>query len=47
MNNKSKYLTTLSLLLIVGMILMQGCKKGNPNNLPSVSPADLLKNRRF
>ncbi len=42
MNIQFKYVTKLFLMLIVGMIIIQGCKKGNPNNLPSVSPSDFI-----
>lgn len=40
MNILRKYKIRLFLSALVGMTLFVGCKKGNPNNLPSVSPKD-------
>lgn len=40
MNILKKYKIQLFLALLTGMIFFVGCKKGNPNNLPSVSPKD-------
>ena len=42
MNIQLKYGMKLFLAMIVGMALVQGCEKGNPNNLPSVSPSDFV-----
>lgn len=42
MNIYKKYTAQLFLLASVGVIFLAGCKKGNPNNLPSVSPNDFL-----
>jgi hypothetical protein len=42
MNIQFKYGIKLFLTLIVGMTINQGCEKGNPNNLPSVSPSDYV-----
>jgi hypothetical protein len=40
MNMLKKYKIGLFLCLLAGMAFFAGCKKGNPNNLPSVSPKD-------
>ena len=40
MNIQYKYVIQLFLMLVVGILTLPSCKKGNPNNLPSVSPAD-------
>ena len=42
MNIQNKYLVQLSLAIVIGIIALEGCKKGNPNNLPSVSPNDFV-----
>lgn len=36
----NKYGIQLLLPAVIGLIMLGGCKKGNPNNLPSVSPSD-------
>lgn len=40
MNILNKYKVQIFLSALVGITLLSGCKKGNPNNLPSVSPKD-------
>ena len=42
MNILKKYKSRLFLCSLVGLTLFAGCKKGNPNNLPSVSPNDFV-----
>ena len=40
MNILNKYALQIFLSAMAGVTLLTGCEKGNPNNLPSVSPAD-------
>ncbi len=40
MNIFNKYAAQIFLSAIAGLTLLVGCEKGNPNNLPSVSPGD-------
>lgn len=42
MNIQNKYIMQSCLFMAIGIIILQGCKKGNPNNLPSVSPNDYV-----
>ncbi|WP_199727606.1 LamG domain-containing protein [Hanamia caeni] len=42
MNIIKKYKIQLFLCSLAGMALVSSCKKGNPNNLPSVSPKDFV-----
>ena len=40
MNILNKYALQIFLSAMTGVVFLAGCEKGNPNNLPSVSPAD-------
>jgi hypothetical protein len=42
MNILDKYAVQIIFSALVGVIFLAGCKKGNPNNLPSVSPNDFV-----
>jgi len=42
MHIHNKHLIQLLLSFVIGIIILTGCKKENPNNLPSVSPKDFV-----
>ena len=42
MHIHNKHLIQLLLSFVIGIIILAGCKKENPNNLPSVSPKDFV-----